>query len=35
MNPTGMGNFGVLIQAKGLTASEATQTLKGLKMPSM
>jgi SAM-dependent MidA family methyltransferase len=35
MNPTGMGNFGVLIQGKGLTALEARQPLKGLKMPSM
>lgn len=34
INPMGMGNFGVLIQSKGLTLAEG-QTLKGLSIPPM
>ncbi|MEB3335860.1 MAG: class I SAM-dependent methyltransferase [Leptolyngbyaceae bacterium] len=30
MNPMGLGNFGVLVQSKGLTAAENTQPLRGL-----
>jgi SAM-dependent MidA family methyltransferase len=30
IDPMGLGNFGVLVQAKGLTAAELTQTLRGL-----
>ena len=33
IDPTGLGNFGVLIQGKNLTASE--QSLQGLTVPSM
>jgi SAM-dependent MidA family methyltransferase len=33
MNPMGLGNFGVLIQSKGLTAEEQTRSLKGLNLP--
>ncbi|HIK09917.1 MAG TPA: class I SAM-dependent methyltransferase [Oscillatoriaceae cyanobacterium M33_DOE_052] len=33
INPMGLGGFGVLLQAKGLTKSEQTQVLKGLKIP--
>jgi SAM-dependent MidA family methyltransferase len=33
MNPMGLGNFGVLIQSKGLTAEEQTRSLKGLSLP--
>ena len=35
INPMGLGRFGVLLQAKGLTASEQSQVLKGLKIPPM
>jgi SAM-dependent MidA family methyltransferase len=30
INPMSLGNFGVLVQAKGLTSSESVHTLKGL-----
>ncbi|PSB24550.1 class I SAM-dependent methyltransferase [Stenomitos frigidus] len=30
INPMGLGNFGVLVQAKGLTSSESVHPLKGL-----
>lgn len=33
INPMGLGNFGVLIQSKGLTALEQSQALKGLTIP--
>ncbi|HEY9646747.1 MAG TPA: SAM-dependent methyltransferase, partial [Chroococcidiopsis sp.] len=33
MNPTGLGNFGVLIQQKGLPAAAMESPLKGLQMP--
>jgi SAM-dependent MidA family methyltransferase len=33
IDPTGLGNFGVLIQSKGLTAGEQQQPLKGLQIP--
>ena len=33
INPLGLGNFGVLVQSKGLTSHERTQTLKGLQLP--
>ncbi|MEB3342569.1 class I SAM-dependent methyltransferase [Okeania sp.] len=33
IDPTGLGNFGVLVQSKGLTEEEKKQTLKGLSMP--
>jgi len=35
MNPTGLGNFGVLIQSKGLSEEERGRSLKGLRMPSL
>ncbi|EDX86201.1 conserved hypothetical protein [Synechococcus sp. PCC 7335] len=35
INPMGFGNFGVLIQAKGLTAKEIASPLKGLTIPPM
>nr|WP_304952614.1 SAM-dependent methyltransferase [cf. Phormidesmis sp. LEGE 11477] len=35
INPMGLGNFGVLIQAKGLTAKEIASPLKGLTIPPM
>ncbi len=31
MNPMGLGNFGVLLQSKGLTATETAQPLTGLR----
>jgi SAM-dependent MidA family methyltransferase len=34
-NPMGLGNFGVLMQAKQLTASEQQQTLKGFSIPQL
>ncbi|MBD2343559.1 class I SAM-dependent methyltransferase [Anabaena subtropica] len=33
IDPTGLGNFGVLIQSKGLTKKENSQPLKGLSVP--
>ncbi len=33
INPLGMGNFNVLIQAKGLTPAEQSSPLKGLALP--
>jgi hypothetical protein len=33
VNPMGLGNFGVLIQSKGLTRSQSGITLKGLTAP--
>ncbi|MBP5977564.1 class I SAM-dependent methyltransferase [Brasilonema sp. CT11] len=33
LDPLGIGGFGVLVQAKGLTKQEATQPLKGLSVP--
>ncbi len=33
LDPLGLGNFGVLIQSKGLNANEAAQPLKGLAQP--
>jgi SAM-dependent MidA family methyltransferase len=35
MNPMGLGNFGVLIQGKGLSEEERGRSLKGLKTPSL
>ena len=35
ISPMGLGNFGVLIQAKGLTQSEAANPLKGLTAPTL
>jgi SAM-dependent MidA family methyltransferase len=35
MNPTGMGNFGVLLQSKGLTETEQLPPLKGWQIPPM
>jgi SAM-dependent MidA family methyltransferase len=35
LDPMGLGNFGVLIQSKGLTAEEQKQPLKGLIVPPM
>lgn len=35
LDPMGLGNFGVLIQSKGLTAEEQKQPLKGLSVPPM
>ncbi|HEY9761623.1 MAG TPA: class I SAM-dependent methyltransferase [Trichocoleus sp.] len=35
INPMGLGNFGVLIQSKGLTEEEAQMPLKGLTVPPM
>lgn len=34
INPMGLGNFGVLVQAKGLTSSESVHSLRGLTSPS-
>ncbi|KAB8335046.1 class I SAM-dependent methyltransferase [Scytonema tolypothrichoides VB-61278] len=33
LDPSGIGGFGVLVQAKGLTKQEAAQPLKGLSVP--
>jgi SAM-dependent MidA family methyltransferase len=33
LDPTGLGNFGVLIQSKGLNKTETSQPLKGLILP--
>jgi SAM-dependent MidA family methyltransferase len=33
LDPTGLGNFGVLIQSKGLNKTETSQPLKGLTLP--
>jgi SAM-dependent MidA family methyltransferase len=33
INPGGLGNFGVLVQSRGLTAQEASQPLQGLIVP--
>ncbi|HLP88382.1 MAG TPA: class I SAM-dependent methyltransferase [Nostocaceae cyanobacterium] len=33
IDPTGLGNFGVLIQSKGLKEPEASQTLQGFAVP--
>ncbi|UKO98122.1 class I SAM-dependent methyltransferase [Nostoc sp. UHCC 0870] len=33
IDPTGLGNFGVLIQSKGLPKQDTTQRLKGLTVP--
>ena len=33
INPTGLGNFGVLVQSKGLKPAESLQKLKGLDIP--
>jgi SAM-dependent MidA family methyltransferase len=33
INPGGLGNFGVLIQSRGLTAQEASKPLLGLVVP--
>lgn len=35
ISPMGLGNFGVLIQAKGLTKTEIAKPLKGLTIPPM
>ncbi|HEY9880942.1 MAG TPA: class I SAM-dependent methyltransferase [Leptolyngbyaceae cyanobacterium] len=35
INPMGLGNFGVLVQSKGLTAEEAQMPLKGLTVPPL
>jgi len=35
INPMGLGNFGVLIQGKGLTKTEIARPLKGLTIPPM
>lgn len=35
MNPMGLGNFGVLVQSKGLSAAEQQQALKGLTIPPL
>lgn len=35
ISPMGLGNFGVLIQGKGLTKSETARPLKGLTIPPM
>jgi SAM-dependent MidA family methyltransferase len=35
LNPMGLGNFGVLIQAKGLSAGQLQQPLKGLTAPPL
>jgi SAM-dependent MidA family methyltransferase len=34
-DPMGLGNFGVLVQSKGLTAEEQQKPLKGLSVPPM
>ena len=33
INPSGLGNFGVLVQSRGLTEQEASQPLQGLVVP--
>ncbi|RCJ37851.1 hypothetical protein A6770_13735 [Nostoc minutum NIES-26] len=33
LDPTGLGGFGVLVQSKGLTEQEKSQSLKGLTVP--
>lgn len=33
LDPLGLGGFGVLVQSKGLTKTEAAQPLKGLSVP--
>ncbi|MGP1384560.1 MAG: class I SAM-dependent methyltransferase [Thainema sp.] len=35
MNPMGLGNFGVLVQSKGLSAAQQQQALKGLTIPPL
>ena len=35
ISPMGLGNFGVLVQSKGLTQKEIASPLKGLTIPSM
>lgn len=35
MNPMGLGNFGVLIQSKGLSEEVRGRSLKGLRVPSL
>ncbi|MGJ3246611.1 MAG: class I SAM-dependent methyltransferase [Elainellaceae cyanobacterium] len=35
INPMGLGNFGVLIQSKGLSHEETSQPLKGLNIPPL
>lgn len=35
MNPMGLGNFGVLVQSKGLTVDQQSQPLRGLTMPPL
>lgn len=35
ISPMGLGNFGVLIQSKGLTKTEIARPLKGLTIPPM
>lgn len=35
ISPMGLGNFGVLVQAKGLTQAEIAKPLKGLTIPPM
>jgi SAM-dependent MidA family methyltransferase len=35
INPMGLGNFGVLIQSKGLSETQQKQPLKGLSAPSL
>ncbi|MEL6882421.1 MAG: class I SAM-dependent methyltransferase, partial [Cyanobacteria bacterium J06607_10] len=35
ISPMGLGNFGVLIQSKGLTQAEIARPLKGLTIPPM
>ncbi|MBE9076607.1 class I SAM-dependent methyltransferase [Romeria aff. gracilis LEGE 07310] len=35
MNPMGLGNFGVLVQSKGLLSEEMAQPLQGLTVPPM
>ncbi len=35
IDPMGLGNFGILVQSKGLSEEQKRQTLKGLSMPTM
>ena len=35
INPTGLGNFGVLVQAKGLNQDELSASLLGLRQPPL
>ncbi|NET33873.1 MAG: class I SAM-dependent methyltransferase [Cyanothece sp. SIO1E1] len=35
INPMGLGNFGVLIQSKGLSTAESGRSLKGLNIPPL